>query len=138
MCSSCSVGDPTGEPLNYQEACCRLLFHMCHAADLHHTCHIAAYTVVKQYILGIGTFALLTLKQLIRQPIPKLSRQETDHASNTKTCARRPKTFAQVLVWDSFCHDAISRFEALDDTAQKYLPQVRYFCRHYLHTGVLV
>ncbi|DBA86991.1 hypothetical protein WJX79_009698 [Trebouxia sp. C0005] len=71
-----------------------------------------------------GQVDLLTLKQLIRQPLPKLSRRVTDRASNTKTRARRPKTFAQVLVWDSFCHDAISRFEALDDTGQEYLPQM--------------
>ena len=50
----------------------------------------------------------------------------------------QPKTFAQFLVWDSFCHEAISRFEALDDSAQEFLPQVRQLCRHYLHKGVLV
>lgn len=84
----------------------------------------AVVALLLKILYPSGRVDLLTLKQLIRQPLPKLSRRVTDRASNTKTRARQPKTFAQVLVWDSFCHDAISRFEALDDTRQEYLPQV--------------
>ena len=69
-------------------------------------------------------YAMLTLKQFIRQPIPKLSRCVTDRTSTTKTHARHPRTFAQVLVWDSFAPEAVSRFEALDDKVQDYFPQV--------------
>ncbi len=72
---------------------------------------------------------LLTMKEFVRLPIPKLKRRVTKRASNTKTCARRPRTFAEILVWESFFPEAISRFEALDDKAHRYLPQVRSFCR---------
>ena len=69
------------------------------------------------------------MKEFVRLPIPKLKRRVTKRASNTKTRARRPRTFAEILVWESFYLEAISRFEALDDKAHRYLPQVRLFCR---------
>ncbi|DBB14860.1 TPA: hypothetical protein ACH3X3_004464 [Trebouxia sp. C0006] len=66
----------------------------------------------------------LNMKEFVRLPIPKLKRRVTKHALNTKICARRPRTFAEILVWESFFPEAISRFEALDDKAHRYLPQV--------------
>ena len=59
---------------------------------------------------------LLTLKGFMKQPLAKLRRRVTDRASNTKIRASQPKTFAQVLAWDTFCCEAVSRFEALEDT----------------------
>ena len=81
---------------------------------------------------------LFTLKQFIRQPIPELPRPVTHCASDTKLGARQPRTFAQVLVWESFCHEARSRFQALDDTIKEYLPQVGYFCWLNLHESVVI
>ncbi|KAL0024168.1 hypothetical protein WJX77_004075 [Trebouxia sp. C0004] len=71
-----------------------------------------------------GPQVVLTLKEFVRLPIPKLKRRVTKRASNNNTCARRPRTFAEILVWESLFPEAISRFEALDDKAHCYLPQV--------------
>ena len=67
------------------------------------------------------------MKEFARLPIPKLKRRVTKRASNTN--AHRPRTFAEILVRESFYPEAISRFEALDDKAHGSLPQVRSFCR---------
>ncbi|KAL0031257.1 hypothetical protein WJX77_011798 [Trebouxia sp. C0004] len=67
---------------------------------------------------------LLTLKGVFRQPLARLSRRVTDRASATKNRASQPRTFAQVMDWGTFCSDAISRFEALDNKNRKYCPQV--------------
>ncbi len=71
------------------------------------------------------------MKGVMKQPLAKLSRQVTDRASNTKTHASQPRTFEQVLAWDTFWCEAVRRFQALDDTDQKYSPQVRHFCGHF-------
>ncbi len=88
---------------------------------------------MSQFVCATGPQLVLTVKEFVRLPIPKLKRRVTKRASRTKTRASRPRTFSQVLVWESFYHEAISRFEALDNKARRYLPQVRWFCRHDLH-----
>ncbi|DBA88576.1 TPA: hypothetical protein ACH3X2_005043 [Trebouxia sp. C0005] len=67
---------------------------------------------------------LLTLRDLVKQPLAKMRRRLTDRAPATKTKAVSPRTFSEVLPWDVFTPAALAQLQELDDTASCYMPQV--------------
>ncbi len=68
---------------------------------------------------------LLTLREFVHQPLVKLGRRSTDHASIARTRATQPRTFERVHKWEDFVPEARKLLGALDNTKRLCERQVR-------------